>query len=86
MISRGRFAGKTVENIGCDNTGCLLASTDGNGTTRLTFESALSKFSSVPYILERPGEPGYKFFQRHMEIYIGNATGNTTCDLAATEG
>lgn len=86
IISRGRFAGKVVQNVGCDATGCILASTSGNGTSSLTYDETLRKFDSVPYILVKPGEPGYKLFRRHMEIYTGNSTTNVTCDISATEG
>ncbi|VVC02430.1 Uncharacterised protein [Candidatus Burarchaeum australiense] len=87
MISRGRFAGKALENIACDESGCLSASTGTNGTNRMTYEQAIRKFASEPYILIKTGEaPSYQFFQRHMEITIGKGAGNgTQCDIAATE-
>lgn len=87
MISRGRFAGKALENIGCEDGGCIASSTDSNGTTRVSYEEARRMLSSMPYILIKAGEPSYQFFQRHMEITIGpENSGNVTCDISATEG
>ncbi len=87
IISKGRFAGKTLENIACDQQGCISASTTGNGTSRMTYEQARKKLASVPYILIKTGEDSsYQFFMRHMEIVIGKTVGNSTkCDIAATE-
>ena len=86
MISKGRFVGKSQQILACDNSGCISSSPDTNGTNRLTFEQAKKKASQMPYILIKPGQSGYAFFQRHMEIYIGKgAEGNATCDIAATE-
>jgi hypothetical protein len=87
MISKGRFAGKTLENIACDESGCLSASTGTNGTNRMTYEQAIRKFAAEPYIIIKTGEKSsYEFFQRHMEITIGKNAGNETkCDIAATE-
>src|SRR3989338_5999812 len=87
IISKGRFAGMALENIACDESGCLSASTEGNGTSQMTFEQAKRKLESIPYILIKTGEsPSYSFFQRHMEIVIGKDTGNTTqCDIVAKE-
>jgi len=87
IISKGRFAGKSLQNIGCSQEGCIAASSSGNGTARMSYEQALKQVSGDPYILVKPGEPAYNFFQRHMEISIGkNTTGNSTCDISATEG
>lgn len=86
MISKGRFVGKAQEFIACSSDGCLSAASTQNGSSRMTFEQAKKKVSQVPYILIKPGESGYQFFQRHMEIYIGKGNaGNATCDIAATE-
>jgi len=87
MIGKGRFAGKSLEIIACEDNGCLSIATDVNGTNNLTFGEAKSKMSSMPYISISPGAPSYKFFERHMEISIGeNVTGNSTCDISASEG
>lgn len=87
IISKGRFVGKALENIACDQQGCLSASTAGNGTSRQTYEQAKKKLAVIPYILIKTGEnSSYSFFQRHMEIVIGKNAGNSTkCDIAATE-
>lgn len=87
IISKGRFVGKTLENIACDDTGCISAATTGNGTSRMTYDQAKKKLASAPYILIKTGEESsYQFFQRHMEIVIGKSAGNATkCDIAATE-
>jgi len=88
IISKGRLAGKALDNIACDETGCIAASTASNGTSRLTFEQAKRRLSSAPYIQIGPDAvSSYRFFQRHMEIYIGKNTGNATrCDISAIEG
>ncbi len=83
MIYAGRFAGREITNIACDEEGCLSSA---SGSTKISFDQAKRQLSGSPYIQVKPGEPGYAFFQKHMEIYIGkNVTGNTTCDIAATE-
>jgi len=80
IISKGRFAQKKLEVISCDDKECMTI------TETLGFEQARKKIGAVPYILIKPGDGAYSFFQRHMEIYIGkNATGNATCDISATE-
>ncbi|MCX8195167.1 MAG: hypothetical protein N3G22_03625 [Candidatus Micrarchaeota archaeon] len=88
IISRGRVAGKVVENIACDEGGCLFASSEGgNRTSIMTFEQAIRRFSDAPYILIKGGErPSYQFFKRHMEIYIGKGEWNGSCDISAKEG
>ncbi|MFA6490113.1 MAG: hypothetical protein WCT52_05545 [Candidatus Micrarchaeia archaeon] len=87
MIGKGRFAGKAIEVIACEDSGCIDSSTDRNGTTRISYDEARRKISGVPYIVINAGEPAYKFFERHMEITIGaNVSGNVTCDISATEG
>ena len=87
MISKGRFAGKSLEIVACESGNCIDASPDRNGTRSVTYDEAVRTVSAFPYILIKPGEPSYKFFQRHMEISIGqNVTGNATCDISATEG
>jgi len=86
MISKGRFAGKALVNIGCSEEGCLATNTAANGSSKLTYDQALKKFTATPYILIKSGEPSYKFYQRHMEIAIGkNMTQNSTCDIEATK-
>lgn len=87
IISKGRLAGKKLSNIACDSEGCISVSTEGNGTQKMGFEQAKLKLAGVPYLLITASDaPGYKFFQRHMEIYIGkNASNATRCDIAATE-
>jgi hypothetical protein len=89
MISKGRFAGKEVVNIGCDAAGCLYTTTGQNGSSRMPFSEAQKRlYSEMPYILIKPGEGGYAFFKRHMEIYIpANVTPAASyCDFSATEG
>jgi hypothetical protein len=87
IISRGRFANKTIEIIACSQEGCLSSSTDKNGTSKISFDEAVRRLSDIPYIAIKPGTPSYKFFQRHMEIMIGkDISGNATCDIEATEG
>ncbi len=87
IISKGRFAGIALENIACDESGCLSVSTERNGTSRMTYEQAKRKFSSIPYILIKPADSSsYQLFQRHMEISIGkNFTNASRCDISATE-
>ena len=86
MISKGRFAGKTLVNIACDSTGCISASSASNASSTLTFDQAQQEFGSVPYIYIRAGTGAPEFFTHHMEIYIpANITGNVTCDISATE-
>jgi hypothetical protein len=88
MISKGRFVGKTIENIACDDSGCLSASTASNGTSTLTYEQAAKKVSAMPYIIVKAGNASSSmFFQRHMEIVIGTNLGNSSskCDIAAVE-
>lgn len=87
IISKGRFAGKEIENIACDDSGCLAASSSSNGSSTMSFEQARKRLASVPYLLIKTGElPSYGFFLRHMEIVIGKDAGNgTKCDIAATE-
>ena len=80
IIGKGRFAQKNLSIISCNEKECVSVS------ETLGFEQAKRKMEAVPYILIKPGESGYAFYQRHLEIYIGkNATGNGTCDIAATE-
>ena len=87
MISKGRFAGKSLEIIACESGNCIDSSPDRNGTRSVTYDEAVRTVSAFPYILIKPGTPSYKFFQKHMEISIGqNVTGNVTCDISATEG
>lgn len=87
MIGKGRFAGKPLEIIACEDGGCIDSSTDRNGTSGIQYGEARRKISAVPFILIKPGEPAYKFFERHMEISIGaNVSGNVSCDISATEG
>jgi len=85
IIGRGRFVGKEIINIACDESGCLATSTEKNGSEEMGFDAARRKFSGTPYILITHGENGYRFFKRRMEIYIGAAGGNVTCDISATE-
>lgn len=91
MISKGRFAGKTLYNIGCDSSGCVSASSAANGSDRLTFEQAKKRAATMPYFIIKQGDTSaYSFFERHMEITVGkdySATYNTTsCDISATVG
>ncbi len=91
MISKGRFAGKTLYNIGCDSGGCVSTSTETNGSYKLTFEQAKKKVSEMPYFIIKGGaESSYNFFERHMEILVGkdyNAAYNvTSCDISAKVG
>ena len=87
MIGKGRFAGKPLEIIACEDSGCIDSSTDRNGTSGILYDDARRKISSVPFILIKSGAPSYKFFERHMEIAIGaNVSGNVSCDISATEG
>ncbi|MCX6770276.1 MAG: hypothetical protein NT051_06435 [Candidatus Micrarchaeota archaeon] len=86
MISKGRFAGKSLLIVACDSTGCESMSTSTNGSNRMTFEQAGKEMTAMPYVLIKPGESGYAFYKRHMEISIGkNVTGNINCDISATE-
>ncbi|MEM4634146.1 MAG: hypothetical protein QW275_03260 [Candidatus Anstonellaceae archaeon] len=85
IISKGRLAGKLVTNIGCSQEGCIAAKSEGNGTRRMGYEQALKEASSQPYFLIKAGEPGYKFFEKHMEITIGSTVEGSTCDIFATE-
>ena len=85
IISKGRFAGKTIVNIACDSESCLSVSTGSNGSNRMSFEQALRKFDGTPYILIRAGGPSYSFYQRHMEISIGKGQEGVSCDISATE-
>lgn len=80
IIGKGRFAQKNLTVVSCNEKECVSIS------ETLGFEQAQKKMENIPYVLIKPGESGYAFFQRHMEIYIGkNATGNSTCDIAAIE-
>ncbi len=87
IISKGRFAGKSLEIVACESGNCIDSSPDRNGTSSISYDEAVRRVSQFPYILIKPGTPSYKFFQRHMEISIGqNISGNVTCDISATEG
>ncbi len=91
MISKGRFAGKTIFNIGCDENGCISTSSSANGSGSMDFEQAKRKLSGTPYFLVKPAETSaYKLFERHMEIYVGKdfvaANGTPLCDFSATLG
>ncbi len=87
IIGKGRFAGKTIDIAACDGSGCIYSSTSQNGTSRISYGEARAKISTVPYISIKAGEPAYKFFERHMEISLGeNAAGNVSCDISASEG
>ena len=86
MISKGRFVGKELENAACGQDGCIDSITGMNGTSRISFDEAQRRMSSKPYILIKAGAPSYKFFNRHMEISIGeDASGNVSCDISAIE-
>lgn len=86
MIGKGRFVGKEIENIGCEDGGCIGSITGMDGTSKVSYDEARRKLSSKPYILIKAGEPSYRFFERHMEISIGTGTpGNVSCDISASE-
>jgi hypothetical protein len=86
MIYAGRFVGKTLANIACDGAGCIYTVTGANGSTQMSYDQAIKTISGAPYILIKPGkEPGYAFYQRHMEIYIGTNISGAKCDISATE-
>jgi hypothetical protein len=87
MISKGRFVGKTLVNIGCDSDGCISATAGTNGSNTLTYEQAQKEMSAMPYIIIKPSaQSGYSFYQRHMEIAIApNITDWTGCDISAKE-
>ena len=86
MISAGRFAGKTIETVACDGSGCIAASSSSNGSATMSFGEAQKAFSGMPYIYVLAGDGAPAFFMHHMEIYIpANITGNVTCDISATE-
>jgi len=83
MIYKGRFVGKQLESIACDDSGCISAQLGSNYSIKMTFEQALKKASNSPYILIKPGDvSSYKFFKNHLEIQIAPAA-NGTCDLVA---
>jgi hypothetical protein len=87
IIGKGIFVGKNYSIIACESEGCIATSSSANGTLRMSYEQVLRQVSDRPYILVKPGEPGYAFFQRHMEITIGqNTTGNATCSLSVSAG
>ena len=86
IIGKGRFAGKTVQSIACDKSGCIASSSSGNGSRNMDFSEAQKQFAGIPYIQIMPGSGDPVFFLHHMEIYIpANITGNVTCDISASE-
>ena len=86
MIYKGRFVGKSLSNIACEEGGCLYTTTGSNGSNRMSYDQAIKSMDGNPYILIKPGkEAGYAFFKRHMEIYIGVNASGTKCDISATE-
>lgn len=80
IIGKGRFAQKKLEVVSCNEMECVTIK------ETLGFEQAMKKLDGMPYILIKPGNGSYSFFQRHMEIYIPDGGfGNTSCDISARE-
>ena len=84
IISKGTFAGKALQTIACDSSGCL-ESMGPNSATKMPYEQAKSAMASKPYILIDGGnQSGLHYFQRHLEITLGSgiSSQNANCSLS----
>jgi len=85
IISKGAFAGKELQVIGCDANGCLSSSQGTNSSSQMNYQSALSSLSGKPYILvDGDSESGLKYFQKHLQITLGKdvTSAGADCSLA----
>ena len=74
------FGSHLVETYGCDDSGCISASSSQNGSARLTYESARLMLRGQPYVEIKQGSPQTLFFENHMEIYLDSSF-NGTCKI-----
>ncbi len=80
-LAAGKFFGShTVETFGCDDTGCLSASSAANGSSRLTYEQARGQLRNQPYVEVKAGAPSTLFFENHVEISLDGSF-NGTCRI-----
>ncbi|MCX6772425.1 MAG: hypothetical protein NTV88_01490 [Candidatus Micrarchaeota archaeon] len=85
IISKGAFAGKDLQVIGCDANGCLSSNQGNNSSSQMNYQQALSSLSGKPYILiDGASESGLKYFQKHLQITLGKnvTSAGANCSLA----
>jgi len=85
IISRGPFAGKELQIIGCNIDSCLSIIQGTNASSQMDYQSALSSLSGKPYVLvDGAAESSLKYFQRHLQITLGRnvTSAGANCSIA----
>ena len=70
ITGRNLFGSKTLNTLGCDDTGCFYGQSTANASGSITLDNLEKQLASQPYILVKKGAPNAKIFEHHVEITL----------------